>query len=65
MSIGGAYLHRAVLGQLFQVLEPASLEATAQAMTDAGQRHCDQVAAFELALKRARFEADRAMRKHD
>ena len=64
-SIGGAYLHRAVLGQLFQVLEPASLEATAQAMADAGQRHRDQVAAFEAALERARFEADRAMRKHD
>ena len=52
-SIGGAYLHRAVLGQLFQVLEPASLQATAQAMADAEQRHRDQVAAFEL----ARFEA--------
>jgi len=64
-SIGGAYLHRAVLGELFQVLEPASLEATARAMADAGQRHRDQVAAFELALERARFEADRAMRKHD
>jgi excisionase family DNA binding protein len=64
-SIGGAYLHRAVLGQLFQVLEPASLEATARAMADAEQQHRDQVAAFELALERARFEADRAMRKHD
>ncbi len=64
-SIGGAYLHRAVLGQLFRVLEPASLEATARAMADAGQRHRDQVAAFELALERARFEADRALRKHD
>ena len=64
-SIGGFYLHRTVLGQLFQVLEPASLEATARAMADAGQRHRDQVAAFEAALERARFEADRAMRKHD
>jgi DNA invertase Pin-like site-specific DNA recombinase/predicted DNA-binding transcriptional regulator AlpA len=64
-SIGGAYLHRAVLGQLFQVLEPASLQATAQAMGDAEQRHRDQVAAFELALERARFEAGRAMRKLD
>jgi hypothetical protein len=54
-----------VLGQLFQVLEPASLEATARAMADAEQRHREQVAAFELALERARFEADRAMRKHD
>jgi excisionase family DNA binding protein len=64
-SIGGVYLHRAVLGQLFQVLQPASLEATAHAMADAEQRHREQVAAFEKALERARFEADRAMRKHD
>jgi excisionase family DNA binding protein len=34
-------------------------------MADAEQRHRDQVAAFELALERARFEAGRAMRKHD
>jgi excisionase family DNA binding protein len=47
------------------VLQPASLEATARAMADAGQRHRDQLAAFELALERARFEAGRAMRKHD
>ncbi len=64
-SIGGVYLHRAVLEQLFQVLEPASLEATARAMADTEQRHREQVAAFELALERARFEADRALRKHD
>ena len=64
-SIGGIHLHRAILEQLFQVLQPASLEATAHAMADAGQRHREQVAAFEKALERARFEADRAMRKHD
>ena len=64
-SIGGVYLHRAVLGQLFQVLQPASLQATARAMADAEQRHREQVAAFETALERARFEADRAMRKHE
>ena len=64
-SIGGVYLHRAVLGQLFEVLAPASLQATAHAMADAEQRHREQVAAFEKAAERARFEADRAMRKHD
>ena len=64
-SIGGVYLHHAVLGQLFQVLQPASLEATAHAMADAEHRHREQVAAFETALDRARFEADRALRKHD
>jgi excisionase family DNA binding protein len=64
-SIGGVYLHRTVLEQLFQVLQPASLQATAHAMADAEQRHRQQVAAFDKALERARFEADRAMRKHD
>jgi hypothetical protein len=64
-SIGGVYLHRAVLGQLFEVLQPVSLQATAHAMADAEQRHRQQVAAFEKALERARFEADRAMRKHE
>jgi len=64
-STGGVHLHRAVLEQLFQVLQPASLQATARAMADAEQRHRQQVAAFEAALERARFEADRAMRKHD
>jgi len=64
-SIGGVHLHRAVMEQLFEVLQPASLEATAHAMADAEQRHRDQVAAFETALERARFEAGRAMRKHD
>ena len=54
-----------MLEQLFQVLQPASLQATAHAMADAEQRHREQVAAFETALERARFEADRAMRKHD
>jgi excisionase family DNA binding protein len=34
-------------------------------MADAEQRHRQQVAAFEKALERARFEAGRAMRKHD
>ncbi len=63
-SIGGAHLHREVLGQLFQVLQPASLEATAHAMADAEERHRENVAAFEAALERARFEAGRAMRKH-
>ena len=34
-------------------------------MADAGQHHRDQVTAFALAAERARFEAGRALRKHD
>ena len=64
-STVGAWLHDVVLGQLFEILQPASLQATARAMADAEQRHREHVAAFENALERTRVEADRAMRKHD
>lgn len=54
-----------VLWQLYEVLQSALLQATAQAMADAELRHRQQVAACEKAAERARFEADRAMLKHD
>src|SRR5271166_1810470 len=53
-SVGGVYLHRAVLEQLFQVLQPASLEATARAMADARARRPVQLTGDEIAwLSRA------------
>ena len=54
-----------MLDQLFQVLEPASLAATAKAMTEAEQHWRPGLAVFEPAVERARFDADRAMRQYD
>jgi DNA invertase Pin-like site-specific DNA recombinase len=64
-SIGGGRLETTVLDQLFAVLEPASLTATAKALTEADQHHRQRLAAFELAVERARYEADRARRQFD
>ena len=47
------------------MLEPASLDATAKALTEAGQHYRQNLAAFELAVERARYDADRARRQYD
>jgi len=47
------------------MLEPASLAATAKALAEAEANHRRHVAVFELAVERARFEAERARRQFD
>jgi DNA invertase Pin-like site-specific DNA recombinase/predicted DNA-binding transcriptional regulator AlpA len=64
-SIGGGRLEKTVLAQLFAILEPASLEATAKALAEADTHHRQRLAAFELAVERARYEAERAHRQFD
>lgn len=64
-SIGGGRLEKTVLAELFTVLEPASLEATAKALAEAEQHYRQRLAAFELAVERARYEASRASRQYD
>jgi excisionase family DNA binding protein len=64
-SIGGRKVEKLVLDQMFQVLEPASLAATAKAMTEAEQQWQANLAVFETAVERARFDADRAKRQYD
>jgi predicted DNA-binding transcriptional regulator AlpA len=64
-SIGGGRLEKTILEQLFAVLEPASLQATAKALAEADTHHRRRLAAFELAVERARYEADRTCRQYD
>jgi DNA invertase Pin-like site-specific DNA recombinase len=64
-SLGGRRLENRVLEEVFAVLEPAALAATAQALTDAEQAHAATVRTFELTVERARYEADRARRQYD
>jgi predicted DNA-binding transcriptional regulator AlpA len=64
-SLGGRRLEQRVLAEVFAVLEPAALAATAKALADAESHHTQRLAAFELAVERARFEADRAQRQFD
>jgi hypothetical protein len=64
-SLGGRRLEQRVLAELFTVLEPAALQATAKALAEAEAHHATRLRAFELAVERARFEADRARRQFD
>jgi hypothetical protein len=47
------------------VLAPAALTATAQALAEADANYRRDLAVFELAVERARYEADRALRQFD
>jgi DNA invertase Pin-like site-specific DNA recombinase len=64
-SLGGRRLENRVLEEVFAMLEPASLGATAKALAEADANHRRRVAVFELAVERARFEAERARRQFD
>ncbi|MGO9333677.1 MAG: recombinase family protein [Acidimicrobiales bacterium] len=64
-SIGGRKLEARVLDEVFAVLEPASLAATAKALAEADTNHRQKMAVFELAAERARYAAERARRQFD
>jgi len=63
--VAGRRLEEAVLGALFAALAPAALQATIRALEDSEARYRQDLAVFERALERARFEADRARRQYD
>jgi hypothetical protein len=50
---------------VFAALEPASLQATARALAHAEAEHEQRLDAFEAAVERARYEAERARRQFD
>jgi hypothetical protein len=58
-------LHDRVLEEMFSVLEPAALAATAQALADAERAHAANLRGFELTVERTRYEADRGRRQYD
>jgi len=63
--IGGRRLHETILDELLAALAPAALAATVQALADAQARHRQNLAVFERAAERARYEAGRALRQYD
>lgn len=64
-SVSGRRLEAVVLEEVFALLEPASLAATAAALAEAEADHAQRIRAFELAVERARYEAERARRQFD
>jgi DNA invertase Pin-like site-specific DNA recombinase len=64
-SVGGRHLDAAVVTEVFKMLEPASVSATAAALSQAEAHQASRLRAFELGVERARFEAERARRQFD
>jgi DNA invertase Pin-like site-specific DNA recombinase len=64
-SLSGHRLEAAVVEQMFTVLAPAALAATAAALVEAKDQNVRRLRVFELAVERARFDAERARRQFD
>jgi DNA invertase Pin-like site-specific DNA recombinase len=62
-GLGGRQLDEAVLAEVFRVLEPAAISATAKALADREASDAARLRAFETAVERARYEAERARRQ--
>ena len=63
--VGGARVDQVVLDAVFAALEPAGLRATAHALAQAEAEHEQRLRAFEKAVERAQYEAERARRQFD
>jgi DNA invertase Pin-like site-specific DNA recombinase len=64
-GLGGRQLDEAVLAEVFGVLEPAAIAATAKALADQEASEAARLRAFETAVERARYDAERARRQFD
>jgi excisionase family DNA binding protein len=64
-SIGGIRLDRTVIHAFLQAVTPAGVDATAAAVAELHAHHDELVRLQQLAVERARFEADRRQRQFD
>jgi DNA invertase Pin-like site-specific DNA recombinase len=64
-GLGGRQLDEAVLEEVFRLLEPAAIAATAKALAGQEAGEAARLRAFETAVERARYEAERARRQFD
>ncbi len=63
--VGGRRVDEAVVAAVFEALEPAGLAATAKALAETEAEHQRGLVAFEAAVERARYDAERARRQFD
>jgi DNA invertase Pin-like site-specific DNA recombinase len=64
-SLGGRRLEQRIVDEVFAVLEPASLAATAKALAEAEGHYRRRFAVFDKTVARARYEGERARRQYD
>lgn len=65
ISFGGRPADAAVGDEIVRILQPIGLDAALRAIEDSARETSETVRQTELALERARYEADRAWRQYD
>ncbi|MEX2214187.1 MAG: hypothetical protein WD768_08670 [Phycisphaeraceae bacterium] len=60
IGFGGSSLDEAVMGQVFDLLQPGAVEAVTQAVAAKQREQDDLLTALRLDLQAARYDADRA-----
>ncbi len=65
LSVGSLRTDAAVVAEVLAAIEPAGIEATLQCSEQARLEDSEKTRAVELALERARYEAQRAQRQFD
>jgi excisionase family DNA binding protein len=65
VSFGGLRADQAIVNAVFEAVQPSGVEVALRAWELSCSAHTDQCKTFELALEKARYEAERARRQYD
>lgn len=65
ISVGGLRVDQAVAAEVLQAIQPLGVEASLEAISLAEHADAEKRKALELALEKARYEAERARRQYD
>jgi DNA invertase Pin-like site-specific DNA recombinase len=65
LSFGGLVVDRAIEGEILKVVQPAAIEAALSAVEAISSAYDGRLRALELALRQARYEAERVRRQYD
>ena len=64
LSLGGVTIEQAVTDQVIEAIQPVGIEASLTAVDQLDHTHTEQRRALELALEKARYQAQRAERQY-
>ena len=64
LSLGGVTIEQAVTDQVLEALQPVGIEASLAAVDQLADTHTEQRRVLELALEKARYQAQRAERQY-
>ena len=64
LSLGGVTIEQAVTAQVLEAIQPVGIEAALAAVEQLAHTHTEQCRALELAVEKARYQAQRAERQY-